>query len=73
MFRASPCPSSGTYNCTRSLWFYRWREAAGALLVVFWQVTCQNTSVVGRVLAGYLPEHDQQHILMMGKETPETC
>jgi hypothetical protein len=33
MFRASPRPSSGAYNCTRSLWFYRWREAAGALLV----------------------------------------
>jgi hypothetical protein len=23
MFRASPRPSSGAYNCTRSLWFYR--------------------------------------------------
>jgi len=34
MFRASPRPSSGAYNCTRRLWFYRWREAAGALLVV---------------------------------------
>jgi len=38
MFRASPRPSSGAYNCTRSLWFYRWKEAAGAFLVVFWQV-----------------------------------
>ena len=27
MFRVSPHPSSGGYNCTRSLWFYRWREA----------------------------------------------
>jgi len=28
-----------------SLWFYRWREAAGALLVVVWQViTCQKTA-----------------------------
>jgi len=27
MFRASPRPSSGAYNCIRSLWFYRWREA----------------------------------------------
>jgi hypothetical protein len=34
MFRASHRPSLGAYNCTRSLWFYRWREAAGALLVV---------------------------------------
>jgi len=39
MFRASPRPSSGAYNCTRSLWFYRWRESAGALLVVVWQIT----------------------------------
>jgi hypothetical protein len=27
MFRASSRPSSGAYNCTRSLWFYRWTEA----------------------------------------------
>jgi len=31
MFRESPRPSSGAYNCTSSLWFYRWREGAGAL------------------------------------------
>jgi hypothetical protein len=43
MFPASPCPSSGAYNCTRSLWFNRWREVAGAMLVVVWQ-TCQATS-----------------------------
>ena len=41
MIRASPRPSSGAYNCTRSLWFYRWREAAGALLVVVCQVLVQ--------------------------------
>jgi len=34
MFRASPRPSSGANNCTRSLWFYRWKVAVGALLVV---------------------------------------
>jgi hypothetical protein len=34
MFQVTPRPSSGAYNCTRSLWFYRWREAAGALLVI---------------------------------------
>jgi hypothetical protein len=27
MFRASPCPSSGAYSCTRSLWFYRWKRS----------------------------------------------
>jgi len=35
-FRASPRPSSGACNCTRSLRFYRWKKAAGALLVVVW-------------------------------------
>jgi hypothetical protein len=33
MFRASPRLSSGAYNCTRSLWFNRWRAVAGAFLV----------------------------------------
>ena len=43
MFRAPIRPlSSEAYNCTRSLWFYRWREAAGALLVVVWQTTTNN-------------------------------
>jgi len=44
MFRVSPRPSSGAYNCTSSLWFYRWREAAGALLVVVCQTTTNNTT-----------------------------
>ena len=43
MFRAPLRPSSGAYNCTRSLWFYRWSVAVGALLVVVWQV-CQTTT-----------------------------
>jgi hypothetical protein len=42
MYRASPRPSSGAYNCTRSLWFYRWREEAGVLLVVVCQTTTNN-------------------------------
>jgi hypothetical protein len=42
MFRGSPRPSSGAYNCTRSLWFYRWRAVAGVLLVVFCQTTTNN-------------------------------
>jgi hypothetical protein len=37
MFQAPLCPSSGAYNCTRSLWFYRWSMVVGALLVVVWQ------------------------------------
>ena len=32
MFRAPLRPSSGAYNCTRSLWF--WSVAVGASLVV---------------------------------------
>jgi len=56
MFRASLRPSSGAYNCTRSLWFYRWSfvgrgladhdqqrsSTVGALLVVVWQTTTNN-------------------------------
>ena len=33
-----------TRNCTRNLWFYRWREAAGALLVVVWPDQDQQRS-----------------------------
>jgi len=29
MFRTPLHPSSGAYNCTRSLWFYRWSVAVG--------------------------------------------
>jgi hypothetical protein len=36
-FRASLSQSSGAYNCTRSLWFYRWSVVVGVLLVVVWQ------------------------------------
>jgi len=42
MFRGPPRPSSETYNCTRSLWFYRWSVAVGALLVVVCQTTTNN-------------------------------
>jgi hypothetical protein len=38
MFWVLLCPSSGAYNCTRSLWFHRWNVAVGALLVVVWPV-----------------------------------
>ena len=51
MFRASPRPSSGAYNCTSSLCFYRWREVAEALLVVVWQViNCQTMTKNGFLL-----------------------
>jgi hypothetical protein len=41
-FRASPRPSSGAYNCIRSIWFYRWSVVVGALLVVVCQTTINN-------------------------------
>ena len=34
IFRAPLRPSSGAYDCTSNLWFYRWRMAVAALLVV---------------------------------------
>jgi hypothetical protein len=40
MFRALLRSLSGAYNCTSSLWFYRWSVAVGSLLVVVWQITC---------------------------------
>ena len=75
MFRASPRPSPGAYNCTRSLWFYRWGVAVGALLVVVWPVIiCQTTtnnafllqvyyltSTCGSTCFGFLPSHHQEH------------
>jgi len=42
MVRASPCPSSGAYNCTGSLWSNRWTAPAGAFLVVVWQTMTNN-------------------------------
>jgi hypothetical protein len=38
MFWVPLYPSSGAYRCSRSLWFYRWSVAVGALLVVVWPV-----------------------------------
>ena len=43
MFRASSRPSSGAYDCTGSLWFYRCSVAVGVLLVVVCQTTTNNT------------------------------
>jgi hypothetical protein len=30
MFRATPRPSSGAYNCINNLWFYRWSVVVAA-------------------------------------------
>jgi len=32
MFRASPRPSSGAYNCINSLWFYRWSVGGSSVV-----------------------------------------
>jgi hypothetical protein len=45
MLRASPRPSSGAYSCTRSLWFYLWKETAGSLLVVVWPARPRPTTL----------------------------
>ena len=54
VFRASPRPSRGAYNCTRSFWFYHWKEAAGVLLVVVWPDHSQQRS--NRFLQTVVPE-----------------
>jgi hypothetical protein len=64
VFRASPRPSSGAYNCTRGLWFYRWRRAAGALLVVVWQVTHTHTRTNTNT-------HTRTHITKQYKTKPK--
>jgi len=68
MFRAPLRPSSGAYNCTRSLWFYRQSAAVGTLLVVAWQTTINNAPTVK-------PEAPSCSctLLMMGEKAPETC
>jgi hypothetical protein len=63
MFRASPRPSSGAYNCTRSLWFYRWRKAVGALLVVFCRLL---TFMCSSICLGRLRAHHQEHTTVLG-------
>jgi len=83
MFRASPRPSSGAYNCTRSLWFNRWSTAAGALLVVVCQITVFRSHLVsmcGSKCFGRLPVHHQEHTttlgvfgLTVGVQRPEQC
>ena len=88
-FRASLRPSSGAYNCTRRLWFYRWDVPVGALLVVVRHLPRGGWSLVGR---GPAPARQRPTtlqppcssgktrgsqcscmLLMMGGETPETC
>jgi len=39
MFQAASRPSSGAYNCTSSLWFYRWSVVVAVLVVVVSRLT----------------------------------
>jgi len=61
MFRASPRPSSGAYNCNRNLWFYRWSVVDGA-----WWLEHGSWSVVGRGLADHLSAHRQERTSALG-------
>ena len=78
MFRAPPRPSSGAYNCTRSLWFYRWKVAVGALLAVgldhsqqrYKVSTTRPTTFHVCKTRGYQCSF---RLLMMGGVSPETC
>jgi hypothetical protein len=44
MFRTHPRPSSGAYNCTRSLWCYRWSVFGRGLAGFRFRITCQTTT-----------------------------
>jgi len=61
-------PSSGAYNRTRSLWFYHWKEAAGALLVMVWPDHDQQCCNAPRAVvcswwwAGRHPKHVEPHM-----------
>jgi hypothetical protein len=48
MFQAPLRQSSGAYNCTRSLWFYCWSVAVGALLVVVSTTNNAATATIQR-------------------------
>jgi hypothetical protein len=63
MFRVPLRPSSGAYNCTISLWFYRWSVAVGALLVVVrdqYQQVYYLTFMCGSTCFGCLSAHHQE-------------
>jgi hypothetical protein len=46
MFRAPFRPSSGAYNCTSNLCFYRWSVVVAVLLFVICQITTNNAATV---------------------------
>jgi len=54
MFPALPRPSSGAYNCIRSLWFYGWSVVVAVLLVVVWPVMTGQTTT--NIAAATTPE-----------------
>jgi len=65
MFWAPLCPSSRVYNCTRSLWFYRWSVAVGALLVVV-SDHVQRMFMCASTCFGSLSAHHQERTTALG-------
>ena len=70
MFRAPSRPSSGAYNSSRNLWFYRWSVAVGALLVVRPRPTTLHPLLSNGNTRCSLCSCV---LLMMGGKGPETC
>jgi len=65
MFRASPRPSSGAYNCTRSLCFYLWKETAGTGSSRFLpkvEPEAPSAVVCSWCWAGRRPKHVEPHM-----------
>jgi hypothetical protein len=75
MFQALPSPSSGTYNCINSLWFYCWSVVVAVLLVVVWPVRPRPTMLLLSPRFKVKPEavNAVVELLMMGMEAPKTC
>jgi hypothetical protein len=68
MFRAPLRPSSGAYNCTRSLWFYCWRVVASRPAQPRTQHGYHHNTKVKPEAATAVIE-----LLIMGGKTPKTC
>jgi len=69
VFRASPRPSSGTYNCINSLRFYRWSVVVVALLVVVWDHD-QQRYYHHALAVGFIGRKNPQHAFFGGEVKP---
>jgi hypothetical protein len=75
MFRAPLRPSSGAYNCTRSLWFYRWIVVGRGLAGYAETINQQDATVsqvyyltfmCGSTCFGHLFAHHQERTTTLG-------